>query len=102
MSKFTQGTWKPCIDGSVDIEDDRGHLIGTICDIVRLYEDEAEAMANSRLIASAPEMYRLLNKAHSILYRFTIEGAIDVVDLKTLVKESAELLNRIDGEEEQS
>ena len=35
MSKFTQGIWKACIDGSVDIENDRGRVIGTICYILR-------------------------------------------------------------------
>ena len=76
---------------ATDIED--GITLAT----VEPYDDADDI---GRLIACAPEMYRLLNKAHSILYRFMIEKAIDVVDLKTLVKESVELLARIDGEEE--
>ena len=54
---------------------------------------------NARLIAAAPEMYDTLDRVHWILYRFDKEGIIDVVDLANIVKGSALLLNRIDGEE---
>lgn len=91
MSKFTQGTWKPCIDGSVDIEDDRGRLIGTICDIVRLYDDEAEAMANARLIASAPEMYGLIASIANLPDEQCMIGS--------LIHEARRLIARIDSEE---
>ena len=91
MSKFTQGTWKACIDGSVDIEDDRGRLIGTICDIVRLYEDEAEAMANARLIASAPEMYALIASFAAL--------PDEQCMISPMIHEARGLIARIDGEE---
>lgn len=94
MSKFTQGTWKPCIDGSVDIMDARGRLIGTICDIVRLYDDEAEAMANARLIASAPEMYSLIASFAALPDEQCL--------ISPMIHEARELIARIDGEEEQS
>ena len=58
-----------------------------------------ENTANARLIAAAPEMYRLLDRTHRILYRFKVEGIIDVVDLAKLVKETALLLNSVDGTE---
>lgn len=93
MSKFTKGTWRACIDGSVDIEDARGHLIGTICDIVRLYDDEAEAIANARLIASAPEMYALI----ASIAHLPDEQCM----ISPLIHEARELLARIDGMEGQ-
>lgn len=91
MSKFTQGKWKPCIDGSVDIEDAKGRLIGTICDIVKLYDDEAEAMANARLIASAPEMYRLI----ASIAHLPDEQCM----ISPLIHEARRLIARIDNEE---
>ena len=91
MSKFTKGTWKPCIDGSVDIEDARGRLIGTICDIVRLYDDEAEAMANARLIASAPEMYALIASFAALPDEQCL--------ISPMIHEACELIARIDSEE---
>ena len=91
MSKFTKGTWKACIDGSVDIEDARGHLIGTICDIVRLYDDDTEAMANARLIASAPEMYSLI----ASLAHLPDEQCM----ISPFIHDARRLIERIDNEE---
>ena len=91
MSKFTQGTWKACIDGSVDIEDNRGRLIGTICNIVRLYEDEDEAMANARLIASSPDMYRLIASFATL--------PDEQCMISPMIHEARRLIARIDNEE---
>lgn len=68
MSDFTQGTWRACVDGSVDILDGKGRVIGTFCDIVGAHE-EAEMMDNARLIAAAPKMYELLQEAFLTLQR---------------------------------
>ena len=51
------------------------------------------------LIAAAPKMYALLKRVHWILSRFGKKGIIDTEELASIVKESALLLNRIDGEE---
>ena len=55
---------------------------------------------DARLIAASPKMYSLLKRVHKRLYRFDKkESIIEVEDLANIVKESALLLNRIDGEE---
>ncbi|MBR1439048.1 MAG: hypothetical protein IJ587_10985 [Synergistaceae bacterium] len=78
MSEFTQGKWRvlyfPEIVGIVDEDNDP----------IQLNE------ANARLIAAAPEMYRLLEECANEL------GAIG---LPTLSRECYELLARIDGQE---
>lgn len=78
-------------DGSVNIMDARGRLIGTICDIVRLYDDEAEVMANAHLIASAPEMYRLIASFAALPDEQCL--------ISPMIHEARGLLARIDGEE---
>ena len=61
------------------------------------HSDEGES--NVRLITAASEMYEMLDRVHKIMYRFKVEGIIDVVDLSNIVRDSAKLLNRIDGED---
>lgn len=88
MSKFTQGKWVTCVDGSVDILDGKGRVIGTFCDIVGAHE-EAEMMDNARLIAAAPEMYKLLR---NLSFRTSGMEQHEVLKIR-------ELLARIDGKE---
>ena len=114
MSKFTKGKWKylealhevtaypetlgnniydcPVYADSGCGQDITGELRGS---------NEEEIHANGRLIAAAPEMYMLLNKAHDMLYRLIIGEltAIEFRDLTKLIRESAELIARIDGDE---
>ena len=56
------------------------------------HEDDA------RLIAAAPEMYELLKRVHKRLSQFSKKG-INTEELGSIVRKSALLLNRIDGEE---
>ena len=59
---------------------------------------------NARLIAAAPAMYNMLKRIYRALMDFEAEGtveAINAMDLAKLVRESAKLLNRIDGEEDE-
>ena len=85
MSKFTKGKWKVkyshMIQGIFDEDDDP----------VELNE------ANARLIAAAPEMYRLL-KILSSINEPVNEERFD--DLLLAVDEVRKVLSRIDGEED--
>lgn len=67
MSMFTKGRWYPCLDGSVQIDDEYGRTIHKICIYDELDDDfddeeETEVYVNTQLIAAAPEMYRLLKE----------------------------------------
>ena len=93
MINFTRGNWTACIDGTVDITDENGQLLSVYADILRDYEYEPELQGNARLIASAPEMYRLLKvwtqiqaqpmlmnerrKARELLARIDVEESVD-------------------------
>ena len=96
MSKFTKGTWMPSNNGTsncVDVIDSTGHRICEFFDCLMWHEDEAEDKANIRLIAAAPEMYRLLKAFAECLHEDGMFG---------LMEDAQELIARIDGEEEQS
>ena len=56
---------------------------------------------DARLIAAAPEMYKLLKRVHWILSRFGKKGIIDTEELASIVRKSALLLNRINAEEDE-
>ena len=90
MPKFTSGKWKvEMVYGDYPIVTADGRIVADC------FNNEA----NACLIAAAPEMYDTLDRVHKILYRFDKEGIIDVVDLASIVRENALLLNRINAEE---
>ena len=94
MSKFTPGKWE--VDGygqAVSVFDEREEATLFIVDHVYSWADrDGEAEANARLIAAAPEMYRLA------------ESLADLPDeqcmISPLIHEARRLLVRIDGKEE--
>ena len=87
MSKFSQGKWYVDSAGVLRCDDDYDRSIAHFITSAATKElDEA----NARLITAAPEMYRLLDKC------------VDELVAIGLSEECYELLNRIDGKEEQS
>lgn len=89
MSKFTPGKWEVETHG-ISVFDERCEQTLFITDNVYSWADnDSEAEANARLIAAAPEMYRLLS---SLLYRCII---ID----DCVVDEIKQLIASIDGKE---
>ena len=91
MSSFTGGKW--------EWSQERTKLYTE--SVIILETKRETTKEDARLIAAAPEMYSLLNKAHSMLYRLTMGEltVLEFMDLKKLIKESGELLRRIDGED---
>ena len=96
MSKFTPGKWE--VDGfgqAISVFDEREEATLFIVDHVYSWANrDGEAEANARLIAAAPEMYRLLK-----------EELIPTSDYDGILSFSREakiraVLARIDGEEE--
>ena len=93
MPQFTKGKWKISIDpigfmGTVDIyTEDKGDICSLINYSARKWNNEM--IANARLIAEAPTMYDLLNKAFHILGKNVANDAI--------CREIDECLSRVDG-----
>ena len=89
MPNFTSGKWFEDGDCVFTFDDDDNHSF-MIADVNGETREELEA--NSRLIASAPDMYRLLS--------FFVEGeAVDedrFDEYLLAVNETKELLSRID------
>ncbi len=93
MSNFTKGKWS--CDQLLPDKNDRSILITTPTAFIAkvlLRHDVSEMEANARLIAAAPEMYRLLQ---NFVYP---EEPITTRTLN-LSSRAWELLRRIDGEE---
>ena len=87
MAKFTSGKWEAREDGDVLINDwiwltNEGGYI-----------DPVESFANARLIAAAPELYKMLELATEWIEELEINSII--------ARTSRKLLNRIDGAEVQ-
>ncbi|MBR2208994.1 MAG: hypothetical protein IJ859_09345 [Synergistaceae bacterium] len=80
MSDFTKHKWK-FDDSTRTIRDDDGFLIAVV-------EVQYGNKTNGRLIAAAPEMYKLISQV--------LEGKRDY---QFWIKEAEALLARIDGEE---
>ena len=106
MSEFTKGKWEVCVDGSVDVFDESGQLVSTYSDVIGRKSDK-QLMADARLIAAAPEMYRLLEnlyKVHNAKSKVNEVGEAGLVVLDvardTFIKQGQELLAKIDGKEE--
>lgn len=95
MSKFTKGTWKACVDASVDVMDEQGKLTCTFCDIVGLH-DKRERLANARLIANAPGMYELLLELAGLPSEQCMGGTLDI---SPLIHDARRLIGRVDNEE---
>ena len=91
MSSFTKGKWEACVDGSVDLKDDSGRVIDVYSGILRQYPNEGELMANARLIAAAPKMYRILKDIQAWCEHDDLDSDIEC--------DIWEVLNSIDGKE---
>ena len=89
MSKFSPGPWKQA--GVYIVDPDHKNIIAGI---VRKLDKQDEDEANGRLIAAAPEMYRLLKEE---LIPTSDYGGILSFERERKVRE---LLARIDGEAE--
>ena len=95
MSKFTKDFWMPSRDGlSVFIRDRKGNVIGEFFDCLRFRDDEAEAKANIRLIAAAPNMYGFIASIAAL--------PDEQCMISPMIHEARKLIASIDGEEEQS
>lgn len=94
MSKFTPGKWE--VDGfgqAVSVFDEREEATLFIVDHVYSWANrDGEAEANARLIAAAPEMYRLLEDARGIITQLNVGDP--------LATEIELFLARIDGKKE--
>ncbi len=87
MPDFTKGEWRPCKKyGFPEIIDESCR---SIAHLNAIYFTREEAKANARLIAEAPVMYELLNKAFHILGKNTANDEI--------YREIDECLSRVDG-----
>ena len=91
MNKFTHGKWQACEDGSIDILDENGKVLRSYANIVFADTNVQEDLANTRLIAHAPEMYETLQSLVGVLsvHSYSQEEAVKI----------CQLLARIDGEE---
>ena len=96
MTSFTKGKWFHCwyntkVGKHKCIEVVAGVKVseGAIKSITKVSGTNVEAQANARLIAEAPVMYDLLNKAFHILGKNTANDAI--------CREIDECLSRVDG-----
>ena len=92
MSEFTQGEWVYDEPFGVIYSDATNMVIANVpgAGTGSCFCLTPEGQANARLIAAAPEMYRLLDEC------------VDELGATGLSEECYELLNRIDGKEEQS
>ena len=86
MAKFTSGKWEACSDGSVCLPNGKWYM-------PRGFIDNAEIEVNARLIAAAPELYKMLELATEWIEELEINSII--------ARTSRKLLNRIDGAEVQ-
>ena len=93
MSKFTQGPWIIDTDGNGIYSDTEEYQVAYISYIN--YNKNKEMQANARLIAAAPEMYRLLKELHAGYMEYGM-----IADYHN--DKIYELLARIDGEEAQA
>ncbi len=110
MSEFTKGSWfsaqseikagkhrRTKIYCVVSRED------GTLKTIATLSGTTAEAKANARLIAAAPEMYEAItecaNTLEAIRLRDDCNEAADLYEVEELIHSLWDLLASIDGEE---
>lgn len=99
MSQFTPGPWRIGEShggGSVDIKEANNHkLIATAITV----GDHAQAQANARLIAAAPEMAAALAMANLPFTQHSAGYAlVDLDDITKLRNTARALLARIDGE----
>ena len=68
MSGHTIGNWKACDPGDYDDFDGRSVVIlGGYKRLAVVQNDDAEAIANARLIAAAPDLLKALREAQSVL-----------------------------------
>ena len=88
MKKFTEGKWEVASDGCIEVDSETGLTHG-IAEVMNFYTAEGEA--NARLIAAAPEMYRLIKEAFAVSRVWNFEP--------NLYEAAKYLLARIDGTE---
>lgn len=93
MSKFMSGKWKYDELFGTIYHDETNKTLAIVSDarIGRCFCPTAEGQSNARLIASAPEMYKLLN---ALVHR-EYDNTVTTV----LMSKAQELLASIDGEE---
>ena len=95
MSKFTKGQWEAMSDGTIVILNRRGEPGEIVASADSIERDEDEVFANARLIAAAPEMYRIL----MMLVIGSIRGSGGHKVTQKVADEIDALLAHIDGEE---
>ncbi len=96
MSNFTTGEWEYVQAFGVVYSKDTSAIIASVCDAgtESSFSCTPEGQANARLIAAAPEMYRLLQN-------FAYPEEPITTRTLNLSNRAWELLRRIDGEEEE-
>ncbi len=78
MSNFTKGEWViDSTDNSIGVAGSDGEIISYIAELYNEYRDPQEAGANARLIANAPEMYRILCAIQEYCQYEDIDGDIE-------------------------
>ena len=95
MSKFTKGKWEVehgAFDPEIICEN---KYLAFIYNLEHLEETEA----NARLIAAAPEMYKLLNFLSLYIFEYEKFYKPFPYELVKYAEEAKELLERIDGDE---
>lgn len=103
MSEFTNGKWEARSNGAISLSDGKWYIP---CGM----SEHIELDANARLIAAAPEMYRLLceflkideQKAWATTEKNDPAYMMALVAQDGAVNMAKELLARIDGKEPQS
>ncbi len=97
MSKFTKGKWFHCWQNMKVGKRKRIEIVagvkvseGAIKSIANISGSDTEAQANARLIAAAPDMYKLLKDFISS------DAATDSIEYQLLQTVAAEVLNNID------
>lgn len=94
MPAFSKGKWIDCGDYTIGVEDENGYINYYICECESddFHINDEEARANVRLIAAAPEMYRIL---------CDIRDWCEYDDLDADIEDDiAEVLKAVDGRED--
>ncbi len=97
MSEFTEGKW--CFVYANGIKIMNYDMNKTIADVYHQDYDskfDAEQFSNAKLIAAAPEMYKILD---GLICKLKANGADEWEEIDEAIQEIERLIERIDGEE---
>lgn len=95
MSKFTKGTWRASFEENKYIWSSDDQVLGEL-----YFTTPEETEANARLIADAPEMYKMMKNTSNYILECAKLYSPFPDELCMYAERNKELLARIDGEEE--